>query len=82
MPRYYFHLQYADGVTQDVDGTELADLAAAKKEATASARELVADAVKAAKKRTPISLIIADDKGSELDTVPLKEVLPKDLCDE
>jgi hypothetical protein len=39
MPMYYFHLRDNDDIT-DVDGTELADIEAAREHADAVAREL------------------------------------------
>ena len=42
MPMYYFHLQDDDTIT-DTEGTDLADLAAARVHAVGVARELTAN---------------------------------------
>ena len=80
MARFYFHLRSGGNIAKDDEGSELADLAAARKEALATAREIVADAVKSGKNGTPDCMIIADDHGSELMTVPMKDALPDELC--
>jgi uncharacterized protein DUF6894 len=79
MARFYFHMRTGDHVEIDTDGTELPDLTTARNEALYSAREILADAIKAS--HQPIdALVIADDSGRELDTVSLKDALPKGLC--
>jgi hypothetical protein len=79
MARFYFHMRTGDHVEADPDGTELPSLAAAEKEALHSAREILADAIKAS--TDPIDgFVIADESGRELATVPLKDALPKGLC--
>ena len=82
MPRFYFHLRSGENFATDCDGAELPDLAAARQEALASAREIVADAVKGSKNETPNCFVIADADGHELLNVPLTEVLPKGRCEE
>jgi hypothetical protein len=78
MARFYFHMRTGDHVEIDTDGTELPGLTAAKDEALHSAREILADAIRAS--RHPVdALVIADDSGRELETVSLKDVLPKGL---
>jgi hypothetical protein len=79
MARFYFHMRTGDHVEIDIEGTELPDLTAAKDEALYSAREILADAIKAS--HHPIdAVVIADDSGRELETVSLKDALPKGLC--
>jgi hypothetical protein len=80
MARFYFHLRSADELAQDDEGLELPDLAAAREQAIASAREIVADAIKAGKTKTLRHFVIADENGREILTVPLKDVVPKHLC--
>jgi hypothetical protein len=54
-------------------------LEAARDEALHSARELLADAIKASSH--PIDgFVIADDSGRELETLSLRDALPKGLC--
>jgi hypothetical protein len=79
MALFYFHIRTADHVEIDSEGTELPDLPAAKVEALQSAREILADAIKAS--HQPVdAIVIADDSGRELETVSLKDALPKGLC--
>ncbi len=79
MPRFYFHLRRGDSVDNDDDGTECADAAAARQEAIATARELLANAIKSGRNDTFDSIIVADDCGQELTTVAFSEVLPTHL---
>jgi hypothetical protein len=79
MPRFYFHLRSGRDIATDDDGTELPDLTAARQEALASAREIVADAVKASKNEMPDCFVIADADGNELMNVRLDEALPRKL---
>lgn len=79
MTRFYFHMRTGDHVEPDTAGTELPSLAAAQVEALQSAREILADAIKAA--NDPIDeFVITDESGQELATVSLRDALPKDLC--
>ena len=43
MPRYFFHFRNRNGLKEDYEGDDLADLAAAKEAAMISAREIIAD---------------------------------------
>jgi hypothetical protein len=77
--RYYFHVQAENGTALDDQGTELPDLAAAHREASASARELLARAIKDGHERLPERIAIMDAAGHELATVRLKDMLPSSL---
>lgn len=79
MSRYFFHVRSGEHLTTDDEGTECADVADARPQALASARELLADAIKASKNEIPDYFIIADANGRELMTVPFIEALPKHL---
>ena len=81
MPRYYFHFRSAQDIAKDDQGTDLPDLEAAHAAALASARELVADAIKAGYDDIPESILITDEVGKELASVPLKKVVPSRLRD-
>ena len=61
MARYYFHFKSGDTVETDEEGLELADLSAVAREADLSARELMADAIKARKPNVPEALVITDE---------------------
>ena len=79
MDRFYFHMRRGQHVECDLEGAEFPDLVAARDEACQAAREIVADAIKSSKNDLFDGFIIADESGRELETVALKEVLPKSL---
>jgi len=82
MPRFYIHLRNGDHIEPDSDGVEFDDLQAARQEALQCAREILADAIRAAKTDILVdSFIITDFKGRELATVLLKDALPRSLCE-
>jgi len=56
MGRFYFHLRDGGPLVIDVEGVDLPDLAAARREAEQAARELLADAIRASKERVPGAL--------------------------
>ena len=53
MTRFYFHVRRGENIATDTEGTECADVGAAREQALISAREILADAIKAAKSETP-----------------------------
>jgi hypothetical protein len=75
MPRYYFHLRNHHE-TIDEEGCDFADEEAARKEALATARELLADAIRRGENYPPEQIVIADATGREVATVNIKDVLP------
>jgi hypothetical protein len=80
MARYFLHVKDRSNVVQDPDGQELDDLAAAKEEAAAAARELMAEALRAGE---PLGLHremhIEDDHGLTVASIPFSEApLPED----
>ena len=77
MGRFYFHLRSGENVVADEEGTDFADVAAARLEALAAARHIVADAIRSGRGIIPEAFVIADSDGLELVTVPLELVLPK-----
>ena len=79
MGRYYFHVRVGDQVIVDREGSNFSDLAAARLEALAAARHILADAIRSGKDDTPEGFVIADGEGRELETVPFAMVLPKRL---
>jgi hypothetical protein len=79
MPRYYFHVQRAQWTALDEEGTCLPNLQAAREEAVASARELLANAIKAGKNQVPDVILIADEDGRKLLLVSTKEAIPPQL---
>jgi hypothetical protein len=79
MARFYFHVRTGDELAHDPEGSDLVDLAEARREALAAARELLANAIKAGKEQIPDAFVIADEAGRPIETVPLAVVLPKAL---
>ena len=77
MSRFYFHIKSGETIDRDDEGQELPNVAAAKEEALASARELLSDAIKGAKDDVPNYFIVADARGQEVATVALRDALPK-----
>ena len=77
MGRFFFHLRAGDRVISDQEGTILPDVNAARLEALAAARFILADAIRSGHETIPEAFVIADSEGRELDTVPLAAVLPK-----
>jgi hypothetical protein len=76
MTRYYFHVRSADDTVLDEEGDELPDVEAAHRQALASARELLGNAIKVGRDPVPDSIVIADASGREVMIVLLQDVLP------
>ena len=79
MSRFYFHLRSGDQVLADEKGSDLPNVEAARLEALAAARFIVADAIRSGHGNIPEAFVIADSEGHELETVPLSVVLPNCL---
>ena len=79
MGRFYFHLKSAEVVIPDEEGQDLPSLSAAQREALFSAREILANAIRAGRSELPDCFVIADEEGRVLDTILLATVLPKSL---
>jgi hypothetical protein len=79
MARYFFNYRTGDRTSQDVEGTDLPSLDAARAEAICAARDVVSEGVKAGKDDLPDCIIISDGDGSELAVVQMRDVLPSAL---
>lgn len=77
MSRFYFHIRMGDQVVIDQEGSDLPDPAAAREEALAAARQILADAIRSGNEAPPEAFVISDGEGRELETVPFAVVLPK-----
>jgi hypothetical protein len=77
MTRFYFHLRSGDVLTLDDEGAEFADYAAALREMTLAARELLANAIRTGKPHRVDAFVIADGSGRELGSMPLARLLGK-----
>jgi hypothetical protein len=73
MPHYYFHLREGDRVIEDPDGGPFRDLDAARSEALASAREMLAERLKAGRVLDGQEIEICDAEGHRLATVRFRE---------
>jgi len=82
LPRYYLHIRGPDGTAaSDEEGTDLADLDAARADAVKAARELFAAAIKLARDPMLKSIAITDETGRELGEVQIKDLLPASFWD-
>jgi hypothetical protein len=72
MSQFYFHVI-------DVEGAHLRDASEAKQMAIRSAREILAEANRCGKDKMPDALVIADEEGRAIETIPFASVLPDTL---
>jgi hypothetical protein len=79
VPRFHFHFKRGPELFRDDEGAEFPDIAAAREEALASARELLANVLRTPDKHPPECFIIADADGRELATVNFRDALPPNL---
>jgi hypothetical protein len=77
MTRYFFHLRNGRNLIEDEEGLEFPDLDAACKEADASAREMLAEAIKMGHDDAPDAIVVCDAEGEKLYEVTLHSLLPK-----
>ena len=77
MPRFYIKFQSGDQLAKDDEGIELPSLEAAWKAALKSARELIADNMKANTKNPLQAVIVAGENGQVLLTIPVKHIPPE-----
>ena len=75
MPRYYFNIYEQGRLIPDQEGTEFPTVKAAREEAEASARELLADALRAHKEVDGKRIEIVDADGAVVETVLVRDVL-------
>ena len=79
MPHFFINFQNVNELIQDDEGIDLPSLEAARQVALISAREILADNVKGDAKDPLQAVIITDERGREIMTIPAKEVLPDPL---
>ena len=79
MGRFYFHVVEGAELLTDVEGAHLRDALEARQMAIRSAREILADAIRGGKNTIPVALVIADEDGREIETIPFASVLPEPL---
>ena len=82
MSRYYFHLvDFSGSVIEDEEGADLPSLAAAKEHALSALQELVAEAINRRGEAEVETVIVADERGTQLAAVPLLLALPSTVVD-
>src|SRR5215212_8733066 len=79
MPRFYLDILNGNQVLEDPDGQAFADLDAAMSEAVASARDLVAHGILRNEDLSGRSMLIRDDAGETVASVPFRSTLPGTL---
>ena len=80
MPRYYAHLKaFNDGLIEDPDGTEWANLALAREQAVLSLHEIIGEAVKHGDQLNIEAIIITNEQGTHLAAVPIVAALPASI---
>jgi hypothetical protein len=82
MPRYYRHIRHGDELMEDPEGIELPGLDAARAEAIDGIRDLLGEAIRRGKDDLlDDAIVITDEAGQELMTIPFREGLPPRLQD-
>jgi uncharacterized protein DUF6894 len=80
MPKFYISfLDTGDQLAEDDEGSDFPSLEKAREAALTSAREILADNVKRQTGFPLKAVIIADEGGQQLVTIPAKEILPEPL---
>jgi hypothetical protein len=79
MPRFYVNFRSGGSTANDDQGIECGTLEEARKMALASARELLADNIKSESQSPLEAVIITNEGGQELMTIPAKDALPEPL---
>jgi hypothetical protein len=74
MPRYYFDIRDGDKLVEDAEGIELSDVAAAREEAVAAARELLAEHLRHGELPETKQFEIRNEAGELIETVPFRTV--------
>lgn len=75
MARYFFNIRDHDKLIRDPEGQELADDAAIRPEALASARELLAEAILLGESMEHRVFEVTDADGRKVATIPFRKAL-------
>lgn len=73
--RYFFHIRDENGLVRDEEGSELAGIEDARKEAHLSARDLIIDDVRRGQRVAPRIIEITDENGQILESVPVRQIV-------
>lgn len=74
MPRYFFHV-YDDVIAQDEEGAELPNLAAARLNALAGARDLISEQVRRGYFVLSHWIDVVDEQGEKVLTVAFRDAV-------
>jgi hypothetical protein len=75
VPRHYFDIRRGGEHNKHPEGTALPNIEAARKEAHASTRDLLADLLKGEKEIDRRVIEIVDESGAVLDRIAIRDVL-------
>jgi len=75
---FYFNVRSDESFDADDEGIDLPSLEAARREATKSAREMVAELILYDQRIDGMQFEITDEKGNVLSTVPFRDVIKFD----
>ena len=75
MPWFYFNIRDDDGLIPDLEGMDCRNLLAAKREAEASARELLVHDVRAHRKLDHRRIEVCDEAGTIVAAFKLRDLL-------
>ena len=75
MPRYRFHLHDRTGLTEDVQGRELADLVKARERAIREARVIICDDVRQGRIDLSGMIEVTDGEGEVVLILPFSEAV-------
>lgn len=78
MPRYFFHIREGSDINRDVEGQDLSDVEAARREAINSVREIISEKLLHGGPLNHRTIEIADETGHVVDVVNSRDVLFKD----
>ena len=75
MPTFFFHLATPDGLVPDDRGTELPNVDAARNEAIASARAIIADSLREGGNVDGYAFTVRDHRGEQVLVYDFKNLL-------
>ncbi len=79
MAKFFFHMKQQGELVTDDEGLDLPSMSEASRAALATARELLAEAIRFGKSNVPEAIIVEDDAGRPVLELKLVAVLPEPL---
>jgi hypothetical protein len=79
MTKFFFDVLRGSDIAKDIEGTELPGLEEAKAMAQATAREMLANAIKSGDQQPVEVVTILDESGLKLAEIAARDVLPEPL---